>query len=103
MTDIPLSRLAEFLDGHVGLLPRGEAVQPLRMPVADRHLHDRFTRWVAAIPSGVRLRLRTDSRSLHLYTQQRQAWRPDVPEWPSAYELFIDGVRVQREIGRAHV
>ncbi len=72
MTDLPLSRLGEFLDGHVGLLPRGEALQPLRMPVADRHLHDRFTRWVAAIPSGVRLRLRTDSRSLHLHTQQRQ-------------------------------
>ncbi len=96
MTDIPLDRLAEFLDGHVGLLPRGTALQPLRMPVADRRLHDRFTRWVAAIPSGVRLRLRTDSRSLHLFTQQRLAWRPDVPAWPSAYDLFINGERVRR-------
>ena len=96
MTELPLSRLAEFLDGHVGLLPRGDAVQPLRMPVADRLLHDRFTRWVAAIPSGVRLRLRTDARSLHLHTRQRQTWAADKPEWPSAYELFVDGERVRR-------
>ena len=96
MTDIPLTRLAEFLDGHVGLLPRGAAVQPLRMPVADRHLHDRFTRWVAAIPSGVRLRLRTDSRSLHLWTQQRQTWAADKPEWPSHYDVFVDGERIRR-------
>jgi lysophospholipase L1-like esterase len=96
MTALPLSRLAEFLDGHVGLLARGAAVQPLRMPVADRHLHDRFTRWVAAIPSGVRLRLRTDSRSLRLHTRHRQTWAADKPEWPSVYELFIDGERVRR-------
>ncbi len=96
MNDIPLSRLGELLDGHVGLLPRGAAVQPLRMPVADRHLHDRFTRWVAAIPSGVRLRLRTDSRSLHLWTQQRQTWAADKPEWPSNYDLFVDGERTRR-------
>ena len=96
MTELPLSRLAEHLDGHVGLLPRGDAVQPLRMPVADRHLHDRFTRWVAAIPSGVRLRLRTDARSLHLWTQQRQTWAADKPEWPSCYELFVDGERLRR-------
>ena len=96
MTGIALSRLDEFLDGHVGLLARGAAVQPLRMPVADRHLHDRFTRWVAAIPSGVRLRLRTDSRSIRLSTQQRQAWAADKPEWPSHYELFVDGERLRR-------
>ena len=96
MTDLPLHRLDEFLDGHVGLLPRGAALQPLRMPVAERHLHDRLTRWVAAIPSGVRLRLRTDSRSLRLWTQQRQTWAADKPEWPSHYDLFVDGERVRR-------
>ena len=96
MTELPLARLGEFLDGHVGLLPRGAALQPLRMPPADRHLHDRFTRWVAAIPSGVRLRLRTDSRSLHLFTQQRQAWSADLPPWPSVYDLFVDGALVRR-------
>ena len=96
MTDLPLHRLAKFLDGHVGLLPRGAAVQPLRMPVADRHLHDRFTRWVAAIPSGVRLRLRTDSRSLQLWTRQRQTWAADKPAWPSHYDLFVDGERIRR-------
>jgi lysophospholipase L1-like esterase len=96
MTDLPTARLGDFLDGHVGLLPRGASVQPLRMPVAERHLHDRFTRWVAAIPSGVRLRLRTDSRSLHLWTRQRQTWAADRPEWPSVYDLFIDGALVRR-------
>ncbi len=96
MTDLPLHRLDEFLDGHVGLLPRGAALQPLRMPVAERHLHDRLTRWVAAIPSGVRLRLRTDSRSLRLWTQQRQTWAADKPEWPSHYDLLVDGERIRR-------
>ncbi len=96
MTELPLHRLDEFLDGHVGLRPRGAAVQPLRLPPGELHLYDRFTRWVASMPAGVRLRLRTDSRTLVLETQQRQTWVADKPEWPSAYDLFIAGERVRR-------
>ena len=96
MTELPLDRLDDFLDGHVGLRRRGAALHPLRIPADEVHLHDPFTRWVTAMPAGVRLRLRTDSRTLHLHTQQRQTWSPERGEWPSAYDLFIDGERVRR-------
>jgi lysophospholipase L1-like esterase len=97
MQSIDPPTIAELLDGHVDIRRRADSVQPLRLPAAELTFYDPFTRWVAQAASGVRLRLRTNSRSLQLTTTQRLAASGmDGAERPSAYELFVDGRLAER-------
>jgi lysophospholipase L1-like esterase len=88
MQAIDLKALDDLLEGHVDLRRRPGAVQPVRFPLPDLTFLDPFTRWVASCAAGVRLRLRTDSRSLHLASTQRQAVGADRA---ANYELYVDG------------
>jgi len=91
MQSLDLASLDTLLDGHIDLRRRPGSVQPLRFPVAEIGFYDPFTRWVASAPAGVRLRLRTDSRSLRLSATQRLAAAgPEGEQRPAAYELYID-------------
>src|SRR5580698_1505771 len=91
MQSIDLVHVDTLLDGHVDLRRRSGSVQPLRYPVAEAGFYDPFTRWVASAPAGVRLRLRTDSRSLRLTGAQRLAAAgPEGAARPAAYDLFVD-------------
>jgi hypothetical protein len=83
---IELDALESLLDGHVDVRRRPGALQPLRYPLADTAFLDPFTRWVASCAAGVRLRLRTDARTLRVSSTQRAfAGRP------ANYEVYVDG------------
>jgi hypothetical protein len=91
MQTLDLAHLDVLLDGHIDLRRRGGSVQPLRFPVSEIGFYDPFTRWVASAPAGVRLRLRTDSRSLRVAATQRLAAAgPEGENRPAAYELYVD-------------
>jgi hypothetical protein len=91
MQSLDLASLDVLLDGHIDLRRRAGSVQPLRFPVAEIGYYDPFTRWVASAPAGVRLRLRTDSRSLRLAATQRLAAAgAEGANRAAAYELFVD-------------
>ena len=91
MQSLDLANLDVLLDGHIDLRRRAGSVQPLRFPVTEIGYYDPFTRWVASAPAGVRLRLRTDSRSLRLgATQRLAAAGPEGENRPASYELYVD-------------
>src|SRR5580658_8294031 len=101
MQSIALEDLDALLDGHVDLRRRPDSVQPLRFPVSEIGFYDPFTRWVASAPAGVRLRLRTDSRSLRLSGAQRLAAAgPEGAQRQSTYELYVDGELFERRSAR---
>jgi lysophospholipase L1-like esterase len=89
MQSIDLAHLDDLLDGHVDLRRRPGSVQPLRYPSAEAGFYDPFTRWVASTPAGVRLRLRTDSRSLRLTGVQRLAVGPEGAQRWANYDLHL--------------
>jgi len=99
MPSIDLDTVAGLFDGHVDVRRRPDSVQPLRVPVAELGFYDAFTRWVASAPAGVRLRFRSDTRSIALKTLQRSAFG----ERSLTYDLVIDGERFAqaRPIGGA--
>jgi hypothetical protein len=87
-----LADLDALLDGHVDLRRRAGSIQPLRYPLDEAGFYDPFTRWVASATAGVRIRLRTDSRSLRLTGAQRfAAAGPEGEPRPAAYDLYVDG------------
>jgi lysophospholipase L1-like esterase len=89
MPSIDLDTVAGLLDGHVDVRRRQDSIQPLRVPVAELGFYDPFTRWVASTPAGVRLRFRSDTRSIGLDTLQRAAFG----DRQVTYDLVIDGAR----------
>lgn len=97
MAQADLETIAGLLDGHVDVRRRPDSVQPLRYPAAEAGFYDPFTLWVASTPAGVRLRLRTPSRSLRLSVNQRLLAGEPGAERRGAYDLFVDG----RPAGRA--
>jgi lysophospholipase L1-like esterase len=97
MRSLPADQIEALLDGQVSVRRRGEAVQPLRLPVGELGFYDPFTRWVASTPAGVRLRLVTESRTLRLTTTQRLMAEADGAERRGAYDLFIVGQLAQRQ------
>jgi lysophospholipase L1-like esterase len=90
MTSLTLADIERLLEGHVSVRRRADSIQPLRYPVDEALFYDPFTRWVASAPSGVRLRLTTDSKSLTLRLNQRAATVGDR-QLPAPWHLFIDG------------
>ena len=101
MQSLDLANLDALLDGYIDLRRRPGSVQPLRFPVAEIGFYDPFTRWVASAPAGVRLRLRTDSRTLRLSGAQRLAAAgPEGARRQSAYELYVDDALFERRSAR---
>jgi lysophospholipase L1-like esterase len=92
MQRLDIDTVAGLLDGHVDLRRRPGAVQPLRYPFADSLFLDPFARWVASCAAGVRLRLRSDARTLRLETTQRS-----FGDRPANYELYVDGKLFERK------
>ena len=95
MQAISLDRVAALFDGIVDLRRRPDALQATRVPVAELPLYDEFTRFVATMPGGARLRLRSDTRTLELNLTQRRTLLNDVPR-PAFFDLCVDGKRLQR-------
>ena len=88
---LDLDTVAGLLDGQVDLRRRPDSIQPLRYPFADTLFLDPFTRWVASCAAGVRLRLKSDTRSLRLAATQRS-----FGDRPDNYELYVDGALFER-------
>jgi lysophospholipase L1-like esterase len=63
MRHLPLEQIAPLIDGALGLVPRGDSLQPIRLPPIDMPLHHPALRspMTAESAAGVRLRLRTDT------------------------------------------
>lgn len=91
MREIEHQRLPELLTGHISLVDTSEGWQPLRLPANEAHLYDPFNRLTAGMTSGVRLRLVTDATHLKLTMAQRQSYLTHPGQWPTLYDLFIDG------------
>jgi hypothetical protein len=91
MRAIEPPHLPEFLTGHISLVDTPEGKQPLRFPAGEAHLYDMFNQLAATMASGIRLRLVTDALRLKLTVMQRQAYMTQPGQWPTHYDLFIDG------------
>ncbi len=98
MQAIDLGQLDDLLHGHVGLRRLSDAVQPVRLPPDELPLYDPFLRWMGSMTAGIRMRLCTDSRMLRLTTTQRQVFIIRPNQWPSVYEVFVDGKPWSRPI-----
>jgi lysophospholipase L1-like esterase len=90
MQVLSLPDVERLLEGHVSVRRRVDSIQPLRYPVDEALFYDPFTRWVASAPAGVRLRLRSNTRSLNLKLNQRVAAVGSEPR-PAPWHLAIDG------------
>lgn len=90
MQALALSDVERLLEGHVDVRRRADSLQPIRYPAAEQPYYDPFTRWVASAPSGVRLRLKTDTRALNFAVNQRVAAFNGEPR-PAPWHLFVDG------------
>jgi lysophospholipase L1-like esterase len=87
---VPLTNVERLLEGHVDIRHRKGSIQPLRYRFAEHEFYDAFTRWVASAPSGVRLRLKTNTRALHFKLNQRVAAFSGDPR-PAPWHMFING------------
>ncbi|MFW6132950.1 MAG: SGNH/GDSL hydrolase family protein, partial [Planctomycetota bacterium] len=102
MTDIPLD--PAYIHGAVSLEMRDGGVRPWRLPHAQRRLFppDGTIMARAEHPSGVRIRMRTDSPTLRLRVD-----RSDVPdEDTQRFDLVVDGelrATVALEAGQSDV
>lgn len=90
MKSLYLTAIEGLLEGHVSVRARADSIQPLRYPADEALFYDPFTRWVASAPSGARLRLRSNTRSLALKLNQRVAAFDGEPR-PAPWHLYVDG------------
>ncbi|HEY2068398.1 MAG TPA: SGNH/GDSL hydrolase family protein [Rhizomicrobium sp.] len=91
MQSISLKDVATLFDGHASCLTGADRVQPLRYRIADAPFLDAGVKLVGSFAGGVRLRLKTDSRTLRLDVAQVQAHVPGREWWSTDYEILIDG------------
>lgn len=77
--------------GAIGLQHQADGVQPWRVRVADLTLHHRDVLGPASCPSGVRLRLRSNTRSVHVWLVPADV--PGAADPRAAWcELSVNGV-----------
>src|ERR1700748_3108734 len=88
---IGLNDIAKLFDGHADCLVTAESVQPVRYRLTDAPFLDAQVKMVGAFLGGVRLRLKTDSRTLRLAVTQVHASIPGREWWTTDYEVHIDG------------
>jgi hypothetical protein len=82
--DVPVT-----IEGAVDVRTKGGAVRPWRLPYDDLELHDPMLVFMASLPAGVRLRLRTDSRTITVGADHVAV--PELEAWVPVYDLTIDG------------
>ena len=88
MRSLPLTDGPIAFEGAVDVRAGGGYVRPFRLPVADLDLHHPALVFMASCPSGVRLRMRTDSTTIALDVEQRFA--PGFAVMTPVYDLTID-------------
>jgi lysophospholipase L1-like esterase len=96
MRIIEPDQIGSLLAGHVSVVAGAAGTQPLRLVASEAHLYDSFNRLAAAMTSGVRLRLITDSTRIVVRTTQHQTYVTKPGEWTPFYDLFVDGEPVKR-------
>lgn len=77
-------------DGAVGVEATGDGVQPWRLPPGDRALHHPGLVAAARCPSGVRLRWRSDTRSVAIALEVRELPGHEGYELPVPLDLVVD-------------
>ncbi|MFI1096498.1 GDSL-type esterase/lipase family protein [Streptomyces sp. NPDC020917] len=103
--DVPLCGGPVEIRGALDLERRGSGVLPRRLPAWTRAQYpDAFTDFVASMPSGVRLVLRTDATALELelLTTVRHFDGAPEPGPAGVLDLLVDGVpfaRAQAPLG----
>ncbi|HEY8546173.1 MAG TPA: GDSL-type esterase/lipase family protein [Acidimicrobiales bacterium] len=78
-------------DGALAVEATGEGVQPWRLPAADRPLHHPALVAAARCPSGVRLRWRSDTRSVAVALEARELPGHEGYRLPVHLDLVVDG------------
>ena len=89
MRAIPLTDGPVSYEGAVDVRAGDGYVRPFRLPVADLDLHHPALVFMAACPSGVRLRLRTDTTVVALEVEHRFA--PMFTARTPVYDVTIEG------------
>jgi lysophospholipase L1-like esterase len=102
MTTIELADPAApvTIEGALDVRTKGGAVRPWRLPTDDLDLHHPMLVFMASLPAGVRLRLRTDSRTLTLHADHVSV--PELEGWQPVYDLTVDGVLHQQQPAPRH-
>lgn len=88
MRALPLIDGPVSFEGAVDLRAGDGYVRPFRLPVADLDLHHPALVFMASCPSGVRLRLRTDTTTIALDVEQRFA--PGFSAVTPVYDVTVD-------------
>ncbi|HHK4245099.1 TPA: SGNH/GDSL hydrolase family protein [Pseudomonas aeruginosa] len=90
MQHVPLTDLKSLLIGQFGCIEHDAGLQPVRFDPATGFMLDPLNGFTAAMTSGVRLRLSTDSRSVRLSTLQTQAYLSEPEQWQRNFEVRIN-------------
>ena len=91
MQNVPLSDLQSLLAGHLGSIANEAGLQPVRFDPATGYMLDPLNGFTAAMTSGVRLRLKTDSQNIRLNTLQTQAYLSEPEQWKRNFAVQING------------
>ena len=92
MRALPLLDGPVTYEGALDLRTGGGYVRPFRLPVADLDLHHPALVFMAACPSGIRLRLRTETTVVALDVEHRFAPMFTAPT--PVYDATVDGALV---------
>ena len=88
MRALPLLDGPVSIEGAVDVRAGDGYVRPFRLPVGDLDLHHPALVFMASCPSGVRLRLRTDSTTMVLDVEQRFA--PGFTPVTPVYDVTVE-------------
>ena len=89
MRTVPLLDGPVAIEGAVDVRRGAGYVRPFRLPVADLDLHHQQLVFMASCPSGVRLRLRTDSTTIAFDVEQRFG-PPEFQVRTPRYDATVD-------------
>ena len=89
MRTVPLLDGPVTIEGAVDVRRGAGYVRPFRLPIADLDLHHPSLVFMASCPAGVRLRLRTDSRTIAFEVEQRFPPLEFATRTPT-YDVTID-------------
>jgi hypothetical protein len=77
------------IEGAVDVREKAGALRPWRLPYDDLELHHPMLVFMASLPAGVRLRLRTDSTTIALTVDQVAV--PELSATVPRWDLTVDG------------
>jgi lysophospholipase L1-like esterase len=92
MKSIPLEDIVPLFDGHVDCLREAGRLQPVRYRAADAPFLEHHLKVVATFAAGIRLRFKTDSRTVRFGLVHIRAYLAGY-EWQNKeFELCIDAL-----------